>query len=218
MKAVGFFSGGKDSVMALILAKQSGVNVSHLIMDLFDFPRPSPHQINLDFVKSIANLMDIPLTMERLHKGQEVQILRDALKRLGAEAMVAGDIAVEEHKKWYSDLCEPLKVKVILPLWATPGRKTMDILLDELHAGIKPVIAHVDGKYLPRSMVGEVIDEAMAPDLAALCDPCGENGEYHSLVLESPLMAGMLSINDYEVLNVDGHYIMSIKKFEVKRS
>ena len=218
MKAISFFSGGKDSVMAIMMAKKANLEVAHLIMDLFDFPRASAHQLNLEFVKANASLMGLPITTERLHKGQEVQILRDALKRLGAEAMIAGDINVEAHLNWYKELCAPLNVEVILPLWAEQGRTTMDILLDELHAGIKPVIAHADGKYLPRSMVGEVIDEAMAPDLAALSDPCGENGEYHSLVLESPLMAGMLSINDYDVLNVDGHYIMSIKKFEVKRS
>ena len=217
MKAISFFSGGKDSVMAIMMAKKANLEVAHLLMDLFDFPRPSAHQLNLEFVKANASLMGLPITTERLHKGQEVQILREALKRLGAEAMISGDINVEAHLNWYEELCAPLNIDVILPLWVGRGRTTMDVLLDELRAGIRSVIVQADSKYLPRRMVGEVIDEAMVPELAVMCDPAGENGEYHSLVFESPLMQGSLSITDYDVQETDGHYVMAIKNFDVKR-
>lgn len=214
-----FFSGGKDSVMAIMKATESGVLIDHLLFNIHNFPRPNPHQLNDKVVEAIAHLTGIPLVTRHLVKGLESQMLRQTLLQLGASVVVSGNINVDDQVQWYKEICDPIKIELVTPLWVGSGRSSLNILLEELRAGIKPVIVHVDSKYLPRSMIGEVIDEGMIPELVTRCDPCGENGEFHTLVLEAPIMGrSSITIDDYEVFTVDGHHLMAIKKYGVKRA
>jgi diphthamide synthase (EF-2-diphthine--ammonia ligase) len=67
-------------------------------------------------------------------------------------------------------------------------------------------------------MISEVIDEGLAPELAARCNPCGKNGEFHTLVLEAPIMGrDSVTIEDYDVLIANGHHLMAVKDYSVRR-
>lgn len=217
-RAVAFFSGGKDSVMAIIKARKLNISIDYLLFNTLDFPRQNPHQLNQKVVETIAELMGIPLITKHLEKGLEAPMLRETLLRLGANMVVSGNINVDDQIQWYKDICEPINIEVITPLYIGSKRNSLNILLEELEAGIKPVIVHVDGKYLPKQMVGEVIDEELATELTARCDPCGENGEFHTLVLEAPIMSkGSVTIEHYDVLTVNGHHLMAVKDYSVRR-
>ena len=63
MKAVGLFSGGKDSLYAVHLIEKQGVTVDNLITLLPTLPWPSPHAENLEALKILAKSMGKHLTI-----------------------------------------------------------------------------------------------------------------------------------------------------------
>ena len=79
MKAVGLFSGGKDSLYAVHLVEKQGVTVDHLLTLIPNLPRPSPHAENMEALKILAESMGKHWTIVDFKKeGAFV----DALRRL----------------------------------------------------------------------------------------------------------------------------------------
>ncbi len=210
MRSAAFFSGGKDSVYAVMKARDAGVSVDLLLFNIFDFPRPSPHYFNIRVVERIARLMGMPLVSTRMERGMEAKRVSELLLGEGVGTIVTGDIS-DIHMDWYRGICEPMGIRHLAPLLIGSQKDTVGILHEELRSGIRPLIVHVDGNRLPRSMLGEVIDEGLIPDLASRCDPCGEGGEYHTLVLDAPAMRGRIEVEEYVTFSIEGHHYLQIK-------
>ncbi len=63
MKAVGLFSGGKDSLYAVHLVEKEGVTVNHLLSLIPSLPWPSPHAETIESLKVLAESMGKRLTI-----------------------------------------------------------------------------------------------------------------------------------------------------------
>ncbi len=209
MRSAAFFSGGKDSVYAVMKAREAGVAVDLLLFNIFDFPRPSPHYFNIRVVERISSLMGLPLISTKVERGMEAKRVAEILLSEGVGTIVTGDIS-DIHMDWYRGICGPMGIRHLAPLLIGPRGDTAGILHEELRSGIRPLIVHVDGSRLPRSMLGEVIDEGLISELASRCDPCGENGEYHTLVLDAPAMSGRIEVEEYGTFSIEGHHYMQI--------
>ena len=73
-------------------------------------------------------------------------------------------------------------------------RKT--VIHDFIHAGFKAIIVAVSADKLKAEFLGRQIDTTLITELESLdVDACGENGEYHTVVVDGPLFAQPLSIN-----------------------
>ncbi|HAK61507.1 MAG TPA: hypothetical protein DCO77_14215 [Nitrospiraceae bacterium] len=48
-------------------------------------------------------------------------------------------------------------------------------------------------------------------------DPCGEKGEFHTLVTGGPLFRGRIEITGTDVIERDGYRFLDIKEYTVKR-
>ena len=215
MRGAAFFSGGKDSVYAIMKAKEDGVPIDVLVFSVYDFPRPSPHFVNFRAVESIAHEMGMPLVVNRMEKGKEVEMTSVLLEKLGVSDIVTGDIFTA-HLQWLSEICAPLNISYHTPLLLSGNKNSSAIILDEITSGIRPMIIHVDGSRLPKDYVGKVIDRDLAERIGKTCDPCGENGEYHTLVVGSPLMERAVSIDDSEQFSIGPHHYLRIKQFSMK--
>ena len=71
--------------------------------------------------------------------------------------------------------------------------------------GQKAIITCVDPRRLSTDFVGKIFDEEFIASLPEGIDPCGENGEFHSFVFDSPLFSKAIEIKTGE-LNSEGHY------------
>ena len=132
-----------------------------------------------------------------LHKGE--QELVDLLKNLNVDALVAGDINVPQHITWLNDKCSRAgKVKLLEPLW----RKDTSVLFREMFLGksgskFKAAIIGVDNKRLKEEWLGFTLSNQTAETFLSGTqgvDPLGENGEYHTIVIESPLYSNTFKI------------------------
>jgi len=186
MKAVGLFSGGKDSLYAVHLVEKQGVTVDHLLTLIPSLPWPSPHAENIEALKILAGFMGRRLTIvDFKREGAFVE----ALKSLEVDALVAGDILVEAHVLGLQDVCSKVGLELLEPLYR---RDTSELFHEIFGLGFKALITGVKLKDLGEEWLGFTISkETSAAFLSKIgsVDPLGENGEFHTLVLECPLYA-----------------------------
>ena len=195
MKAVGLFSGGKDSLYAVHLVEKQGVTVDHLLTLIPSLPWPSPHAENMEALKILAESMGKRLTIvDFKREGAFVE----ALKSLQVDALVAGDILVEAHVLGLKDVCSKVGLKLLEPLYR---RDTSKLFHEIFGSGFKALITGVKLKYLGEEWLGFIISkETSAAFLSKIgsVDPLGENGEFHTLVLECPLYAKSFKVKSVE--------------------
>ena len=185
MRAAALFSGGKDSIYAIYVAEKQGYKVDHLISLIPSLPRPSPHAANLQCLTLLADSMKKHLTIIDYRQNGE-RLVRE-LKRLNIDALIAGDIAVEQHITHLKKVCESAGVDLLEPLY---GMNTHVLLNEMLRLGFKAIIVGVDTQRVNEKWLGFTLSAESANlflDQNKSIDPVGENGEYHTIVTECPL-------------------------------
>jgi diphthine-ammonia ligase len=195
MKAVGLFSGGKDSLYAVHFVEKQGVTVDHLLTLIPNLPWPSPHAENMEALKILAGFMGKHLIIVDFKREKAFV---EALKSLEVEALVAGDIFVEAHVKGLEDVCREVGLELLEPLYR---RDTSELFHEIFSSGFKALITGVNLKYLSEEWLGFIISkETSAAFLSKIgsVDPLGENGEFHTLVLECPLYPKSFKVKSVE--------------------
>ena len=204
MSRVAFLSGGKDSLYAALQRWP----IDYGVILVYEFPRPSPHLVNLG--KSVETLLltGISVVVERLPRGREKEETIRLLRRLGASEIVAGDVYVEDHLRYMEGVAGEVGAKLYEPLW---GMDPEELLYREMEAGIASLVTGADerlsnwvGRLLSKDNAGELASEAKRLGL----DPLGEQGEYHTLVVNSPVHARRLSYRVCERFSHESGYVL----------
>jgi uncharacterized protein (TIGR00290 family) len=205
LKGAALFSGGKDSLYALYLAEKQGVKVNDLITLLPTLPWPSPHAENIDALKLLAKSMNKKLTIVDFQKESKFV---DVLGELKIDVLIAGDINVEAHLKGLQDVCNRVGLELLEPIY---GKDTSELFYEIFSTGFKALITGVNLKYLERDLLGFIISKKTSEDFLmkiGSSDPLGENGEFHTLVIESPLYSKPFKIKfSNEKLGKDMAYL-----------
>ena len=192
LNAVALFSGGKDSLYAVYLAEKQGITVDHLITLLPNLPWPSPHAENIEALKILAKSMGKHHTIVDF-KRENAFI--DSLKSLDVDALIAGDINVEAHLAGLKDVCNKTGLELIEPIF---GRDTTELFHEIFGLGFKALISGVNLKFLNEEWLGFFLSEETGAEFLSKIgnvDPLGENGEFHTLVLECPLYRKSFKVN-----------------------
>jgi diphthamide synthase (EF-2-diphthine--ammonia ligase) len=63
-----------------------------------------------------------------------------------------------------------------------------------IDSGLRAVVTCVDQRDLSAEFVGRPYDRAFLDDLPVGVDPCGENGEFHTLVIDGPMFSSGLNV------------------------
>jgi uncharacterized protein (TIGR00290 family) len=108
----------------------------------------------------------------------------------GITHVIFGDILFEEHRMWAERICAVAGVTAVEPLWGT----STDRLFEEwVSSGSEAVIVTARAEYLDESWLGRTLQAEMFDELKRLgVDACGERGEYHTLVTDTPLFTAPL--------------------------
>ncbi|HIW72934.1 MAG TPA: diphthine--ammonia ligase [Firmicutes bacterium] len=189
MKCILSFSAGKDSVLTLHKLKQAGHEVTGLLVMMNRaLGRSWFHGIDPDLLAAIAESLGLPLLLcesagEDYHLAMEEGLRRAAAG--GAEACAFGDIDAEDNAAWCRARCEAAGLKPLFPLW---HRDRLENTREAIALGYRCVVKCVRNRDLPPSLLGRALDEAVLREMAERgIDVCGENGEYHTVVLDGPL-------------------------------
>ncbi|MDD5130991.1 MAG: diphthine--ammonia ligase [Candidatus Omnitrophica bacterium] len=220
MKVAGLWSAGKDSCFACYKAISLGYDLSVL----FNFTESSgknslSHGLAAPLVFKQAQLTGMPIVQkampgDREAYRQELKALVHAWKKkAGIAGIVFGDIYLQEHKDWIDAFCREVEVEPVMPLW---GRDVKELILEIIDSGFKATVIAVKADSLGKEWLGRVIDRKFIEELNPEVDPCGERGEFHTLVVDGPLFREPLRILEAEPVlreNFGEHWFLDIKKY-----
>jgi uncharacterized protein (TIGR00290 family) len=214
------WSGGKDCCLALHRAKAGGMDIRYLAnMVTEDGQRSCSHGISATVIKKQAGALGIPIeqrpTTSDTYEAEFTKMLRD-FKREGIEGGVFGDIDFSPHREWIERVCAVAGITFHLPLWQESQKKLMEEFID---AGFQAVVVAVKAELLGEEALGRKVDRKFLAYLAALdkgITPCGEAGEYHTLVIDGPLFQKRLEITKSEKVTRGDHHFLEILKIELK--
>jgi diphthamide synthase (EF-2-diphthine--ammonia ligase) len=70
--------------------------------------------------------------------------------------------------------------------------------------GLEAWIACLDPRRIDRRLAGRRFDAALLDELPPDVDPCGEHGEFHTVVTAGPMFAAPIAVDVGETVERDG--------------
>ena len=77
-------------------------------------------------------------------------------------------------------------------------------------SGLVGHVVCLDSRKLPRSFAGRTFDESFLRDLPEAIDPCGENGEFHTVVTTGPIFDTPIPVMPGDTVDRDGFVFTDI--------
>jgi len=221
MKVVAAWSGGKDSAYAEYLATQQGHEVVNILTMMMSKEKSNFHMIRAEILDAQSDAIGIPIVKQQATPKTYEDDFKAALRRFKAEdveGLVTGDIyEVTGHEQgWLGRVLKEVGLKPIKPLWMLD---TKQIYLDYLKTGFKATVVRTNLERLGVEWLGRVLDRKFYDDILKLgnVDPCGEGGEYHTVVTDGPTFRKKIEILETQKHKLDGGFgCLEIKNFEVK--
>jgi diphthine-ammonia ligase len=202
------WSGGKDSCFALMQAKQQGHIPKILLNVLNEEGQISrSHGIPFAILQAQAKAAQLPIHLIQSSWKEYEPNFISALNHLKTlyelDAAVFGDIDLQPHRDWEEKVCANAGLQAILPLWQQDREQMVMQMLD---SGIRTMIVSCNEKMGER-FLGRMLDESLVDELKAIdVDVCGENGEFHTLVLDCPLFASAINVEVKTKLKHDNYW------------
>lgn len=204
------WSSGKDSALALHEVRSGGaVEIIGLLTTVnAAAERVAMHGVRRTLLDAQAERLGLPLHVADLpwpcsndiYEERMAAALGEA-REDGVEAMVFGDLFLEDVRRYRETSLADTGITPVFPLWKRPTGEVARTLLD---LGFRAVITCVDLAQAPREIVGRWFDGALLADLPGSVDPCGENGEFHTVVVSGPGFARAIDVNVGEIVERDG--------------
>ncbi|MDG7008432.1 MAG: diphthine--ammonia ligase [Nitrososphaerota archaeon] len=210
------WSGGKDSALALYeVQKSKDFEVVSLLTTLTkDFNRISMHGVRKALLDIQASRIGVPVEEVWISKGaanvEYESQLSKALShhyRKRVRTVIFGDLFLEDIRKYREDRLSAMKMKAVFPNWKRDTRELASYFIKE---GFSAILCTVDPRALDPAFCGREFDESLLSDLPATVDPCGENGEFHTLVYGGPIFEKDIEVRKGEVVLRDGFYFADI--------
>jgi len=210
------WSGGKDSCMALYeILRGDAFRVEALLTTVTrDYDRISMHGVRTKLLERQAESLGFPLHRVFISKGannaEYESRLEEALsgyRERGIDTVGFGDLFLEDIKLWRDQFLARHGMVGLYPVWK---RDTATAIRDFIAQGFRTVIVCVDPKQLDPRFVGRVIDGELLAELPAGCDPCGENGEFHTFVFDGPIFRAPVGFTPGEIVCRDGFWFCDL--------
>ena len=206
------WSGGKDSCFALMQAMKENYVPKVLLNVLNEEGKISrSHGIPAAILQAQANAARLPVHLIssswQEYETHFTNALIELKKQYNLSHAVFGDIDLQPHRDWEEKVCSNAALTAVLPLWQQERRS---LVLQMLDAGIETMIVSCN-ETMGEFFLGKIITPALIDELEALnIDACGENGEYHTLVLNCPLFNKKINVNINEKLLHNQYWFSSL--------
>lgn len=221
-KAFVSWSGGKDCSLACYRAIRDGLKVEYLANTVNqDGSRSCSHGIAASLIRMQSQAMGIRLLQQPTAPDNyeaEFKKMLSALKKEGIRDGVFGDIDFEPHREWIERVCGDEGVTPHLLLWG----ESQDKLMDEfIGLGFEAIVVATKADLLGEEWLGRRIDLDFLRELKTAgkttpITPCGEAGEYHTLVIDGPLFEQRMDIHKAGKELRDSHWFLKISDCSLK--
>jgi uncharacterized protein (TIGR00290 family) len=212
-RAVLCWSGGKDSAWTLHELRAAGTEVAALITTVNQANgRVAMHAIRRELLEAQAEAAGIPLWTVPLpwpctnadYEARMAAACRRAVEA-GIGTIAFGDLFLREIRAYRERNLQGTGLSPVFPLWDRPTSALADAMLA---GGLRARVTCVDTRVLGREFAGREYDRRFLADLPPAADPCGENGEFHSLVYDGPFFRHPVAVEPGE-LHQDGDFVFA---------
>ncbi|KMV29450.1 ATPase [Photobacterium swingsii] len=192
------WSSGKDSTLTLLrLLDDPQYRVVGLVTTYLEDEVPF-QATPIDVVRQQASLIGLPLITVALpsvfppndvYQSMVVNSLKTS--KLEIDAVAFGDMFCNGIADYRRSYIEPAGWQCIFPLM---GESSQDLAKEILTRGIETLVTTVDTEQLDSRYCGQWYSAEFIAALPSGVDPCGEDGEFHTLVVAAPCFKGQLEI------------------------
>lgn len=164
------------------------------------FDRVAMHGIRHDVLCTQAASLGLPLvecwiespSSNDAYEAAHAGALREARKRWPDLRQCAfGDLYLEDVRTYREGQLARERWSGVFPLW---GSDTRALSRSFVEGGYRAVLTCVDTTQFDARFSGREYDATLLDELPAGVDPCGENGEFHTLSYSGPLFTQALKL------------------------
>jgi len=196
------WTGGKDSSLSLYEAEMLGYRIKCLVTFAPTQERFLAHPIA--FMRLQAQALDLPhhvITVEEPYERSYENAISSLKEKHGIDTLVTGDISeIAGHDtNWMADRSAHCDVDLLRPLW---HRDRLELLNRLLSLRFKILFSCVKRPWFTEDWLGLELSQSSIEGLSELSrrtglDMCGEQGEYHTSVLDGPRFKKIIRIVSY---------------------
>jgi uncharacterized protein (TIGR00290 family) len=218
MKVFCSWSGGKDSCLSYHKAILEGHEVVYLLTMFSTTGKYThSHRLTKDLILAQSQAVGIPVYHRRAswntYEGEFKRALA-FLKGEDTQGGVFGNLWMNEHREWAERVCTESGIMPLLPLWKMEGK---DLLWQLVGAGFEAVVIGVKHGLLDIDWLGRRIDEEFINEMGRQeADLCGEQGEYHTLVVDGPIFGKRITIGGTRVIRRKEISFLEILNFDLE--
>ncbi len=210
------WSGGKDSCLALYELMRGGeCRIEALLTTVTrEYERISMHGVRISLLEQQARSIGLPLHQIFISRGADnteyegrMAEALDEYRNRGIDTVGFGDLFLEDIRQWRDRFLARHGMQGLYPIWK---RDTAGTIREFLNLGFRAVIVCVDPKQCDARFAGREIDLTLLSELPSNCDPCGENGEFHSFVFDGPIFREPVRFRRGEIVERDGFWFCDL--------
>src|SRR4029079_12642481 len=172
------------------------------------YNRISMHAIREDILMRQASEIDVPVVRVPIPPDCSDALYQERLSEALADPRIAdvrhvafGDLFLEDVRAYRERQLASVGKQGVFPLW---GEDTAELARSFIKDGFRAILTCVDPHRMDASFAGRYFDGSLLRDLPQNVDPCGENGEFHTLVFEGPIFTRPIPIEVGEVVSRAG--------------
>jgi uncharacterized protein (TIGR00290 family) len=209
-KAFVSWSSGKDSAFALCEARRLGLaEIAGVVTTVNErYDRVAMHGVRSELLERQIAALSVPAVKVLIPSPctNEVYEARmadacAAIKASGIHHIIFGDLFLEDIRAYRERQFAALGMTPIFPLW---GRNTRQLATEMIDSGLVAYLVCLDPKRTPTSFAGRRFDAALLREIPAHVDPCGENGEFHTVVTQGSMFSAPIGVSIGRTVERDG--------------
>ncbi len=187
------WSTGKDSAwMCARLLADAQVEVVGLFCNVHRaHERTAVHATRLALLQLQAerahlplSLIDLPMNSTNAQYESLMAQFAERAARERVEQFAFGDLFLDDIRQYRIKTMQSCAIEPLFPLWQCDTRQLAEAMID---GGVRAVVACVNPERLDETFLGRTFDREFINDLPSDVDPCGENGEFHTVVYDAPM-------------------------------
>lgn len=216
-KAIVSWTGGKDCALSLFMARQSGLEIAGLVTFISTGSNHRAHSLNV--IEKQAEALNLPWTKAIVEKPYKrfYELFLEKIRRLyDVDCLITGDIDLIGgfSTSYMEDRCRAAGLNIFNPLWQKSRNEIWELLFEN---NFEFIFSLSKTNLLGAEWIGKCITREIFPELKKTVrtsgiDLCGENGEFHSMVFNSPDFLKKLILKSSQIISDDEFHYLDIKE------